>query len=54
LSSKDVTQSCEGLLAILISDKPDDDLAESLAKLRSTFGDRLSLPAFFVPMARLS
>jgi DNA polymerase III alpha subunit len=40
LHFQDVAAWCEGLIAILVTDKPGPALAESLAKLCSTFGDR--------------
>jgi error-prone DNA polymerase len=42
LSFQDVTQWNEGLVAIMVTDKPDAGLAESLAKFRTVFGDRAS------------
>jgi error-prone DNA polymerase len=40
LTFRDVEQWCEGLLGILITDRPSADLADSLTKLRHAFGDR--------------
>ncbi len=40
LCFRDVAQWNEGLLAIMVTDKPDARLAESLAKFRTVFGDR--------------
>jgi error-prone DNA polymerase len=40
LAFPDLAEWCEGLIAILITDKPHAGLAECLAKLRSTFGER--------------
>ncbi|MBF9194625.1 error-prone DNA polymerase [Microvirga terrestris] len=40
LTWEDVVQWNEGMLAILLGDKPDDALAERLRRLKSTFGDR--------------
>jgi error-prone DNA polymerase len=40
VSFQDVTEWSEGLLAIMVTDKPDAGLAESLVKFRSVFGDR--------------
>jgi error-prone DNA polymerase len=40
LSFQDVAEWSEGLLAIMVTDKPNAGLAESLAKFRTVFGDR--------------
>ena len=40
LCFQDVAEWSEGLLAIMVTDKPDARLAESLGKFRSVFGDR--------------
>lgn len=36
----DVEAWCEGLIAILVTDKPDQGLSEQLRRLKSAFGDR--------------
>jgi error-prone DNA polymerase len=40
LSFQDVAEWSEGLVAIMVTDKPDARLAESLRKFRNVFGDR--------------
>jgi error-prone DNA polymerase len=40
LAFQDVAACSEGLLAIIVTDKPDAGLAESLGKFRTVFGDR--------------
>src|ERR1700688_2863510 len=40
LSFQDVAQWSDGLVAIMVTDKADVGLAESLAKFRNVFGDR--------------
>jgi error-prone DNA polymerase len=40
LSFQDVAEWSDGLLAIMVTDKPDARLAESLVKFRAVFGDR--------------
>jgi error-prone DNA polymerase len=40
LTFKDVEQWCEGLIGILVTDKPHETLAEDLGKFCNAFGDR--------------
>jgi error-prone DNA polymerase len=41
LSIKDVEEWCEGLIAILVTENADQTLSENLARLKSSFGDRV-------------
>jgi error-prone DNA polymerase len=40
LAFKDLTEWCQGLIGILVTDKPHETLAEELGKFRNAFGDR--------------
>ena len=40
LGFKDLEEWCEGLIAVLVTDKCDADLREHLARLKQAFGDR--------------
>jgi error-prone DNA polymerase len=40
LAFKDVEHRCEGLIGILVTNKPHETFAEELAKVRNAFGDR--------------